>query len=209
MITYHEDYLYSIDLDTIDNVELVKHCLEIEQFLVKNLPPVNTGWYGNLTSAHNRMYNLLTFPIPELNKLYHELVKNISPFLEKETTYMVKSWLNVYRAGQYVNWHNHWPAPKRVWHGFYCAQVGESSTYYKIPNVKEVITVPSKDGRLVFGKSDGDEHRSSEWKDETMPRLTLAFDIVPVQSIDDKMFVNHFIPFKNIERTLQSRSYVL
>ena len=198
MITYHEDYLYSVDIDTIDNVALVEHCLEIEQFLIENLPPVNPSWYGNMTSAFNDKYNLLTFAGPELNKLYHEMLKQISPFLEKETAYMVKSWLNVYRTGQSVNWHTHWPSPKRVWHGFYCAQVGESATYYKIPGVKEVITVPSKDGRLVFGKSDGDEHRSSEWKDESMPRLTLAFDIVPVESIANKVHGNHFIPFKNI-----------
>ena len=197
MIVYHEDYLYGVQIGSIDNQSLVTHCLDIEQYLLRVLPPVTAGWYGNITSAHNKSYNFLTFPGNEINRLFHVLVKEISPVLEKETCYMIKSWVNIYREGQSVGWHKHWESSKRVWHGFYCAQVGESSTYYKIPGVEEVITVPSKEGLLVFGKSDGDEHRSSEWLDSTRPRITIAFDIVPVDSIDDKTCVNHFIPFKN------------
>ena len=195
--TYHEDYLYSVDLNTIDNKSLVDDCLEIEQGLVQSLSHINTGSYGTRTTALHDKYNLLTFTRPELNKLYHEMVKHITPFLETKSAYMLKSWLNVYRAGQQISWHRHWPPPMRVWHGFYCAQVGESATYYKIPGLEETITVPSKEGRLVFGKSDGDEHCSSIWTDESIPRLTLAFDIIPVDSIAKTVKVNHFIPFKN------------
>jgi hypothetical protein len=200
MITHYENYLYSVELDTIDNKLLINNCLDISDFLIRSLPQVNTEDYGNLTSSYHGMYNLLTFPHIELNKLYHEMITHISPVLEKETYYMIKSWLNVYQAGQRINWHGHWPAPKRAWHGFYCAQVGDnaSATHYKIPGSAEIITVPSKDGRLVFGKSDGDEHSSSEWKDKSMPRLTLAFDIIPTDSINDKLAVNHYLPFKKI-----------
>lgn len=195
LITYHDNYLYSIDTDTINNKALVDHCLRLEKYLVETLPTIHTGWYGNLTTAYNREYNLLTLPGTEFNELYHSLIKHVGPFLEKETRYMIKSWLNVFRINQKIEWHDHWPAIKRAWHGFYCAQVGESYTYYKIPNCKGIIKVPSVDGRIVFGKSEGDQHSSSEWRNESMPRLTLAFDIIPVESIEDKMRINHFIPF--------------
>jgi hypothetical protein len=196
MKVYHTNYLYGFDLASINNDKLVEFCLEVEQFLLENLPPVEPGWYGCVASAHNMSYNLLTFPNKELNKLYHSIQENIIPLLDADTTYVIKSWLNVYRAGQKIDWHGHWAEESKVWHGFYCAQVGDSATYYKIPEVKEVITVPSKEGLLVMGKSAGDKHRSSDWQDNAMPRITLAFDIIPIESINNKLSVNHYLPFK-------------
>jgi len=193
--TYSDDYLYSVDIDTINNVELVDQCLKIEYNLLKNLGSISDpGWYGNVPSAHNDKYNLLTYANREFSILYREMIKHISPFLEQDECYVLKSWLNVYRVGESVKWHGHWKIGQRVWHGFYCAQVGDSSTYYKIPGVDGVITVPSKEGRLVFGRSEGDQHRSSDWEDTTKPRITLAFDIVPIESVSG-MYPNHFIPF--------------
>ena len=196
MKVYHEDYLYGFDLESINNGKLVEFCLEVEQSLISSLPPIDPGWYGNPSSAHHMSYNLLTFPNKELNKLYYSMVDTITPLLDADTTYVIKSWLNVYRVGQKIDWHGHWPAKDRVWHGFYCAQVGDSCTYYKIPETKGVVTVPSEEGLLVIGKSAGDEHRSSDWQDITRPRITLAFDIIPIEAINDMLFVNHYLPFK-------------
>ena len=110
--------------------------------------------------------------------------------------YMIKCWLNVFRKGEKVDWHNHWPAYKKVWHGFYCVQVGDSFTEYKIPKVNNIVKVKSKEGLLVVGKSEDDQHRSSPWNEEQRPRITVAFDIVPIDSVDNELRVNHFIPFK-------------
>jgi hypothetical protein len=196
MLIYQKNYLYGKQIKSIDNKKLIEQCLDIEKMLLSNLPNIKLGWYGNLITAHHSKYTLLTFPIKELNTLYHEIVKNVSPFLDKEKCYMIKSWMNVFRKGEKVDWHDHWPSEKKVWHGFYCVQVGKSYTEYKIPKVKKIIKVISKEGLLVFGKSDGDKHRSSEWKEENYPRITLAFDIIPVESIESKYQLNHFIPFK-------------
>ena len=107
---------------------------------------------------------------------------NTKPLLEKDTQYVLKGWLNVYRTGENIDWHDHWLAPAKVWHGFYCVGVEEqpSATLYKIPNVPEV-TVPSKDGLLVVGKSENDLHKSTIWTGKN-PRITIAFDIVPITS---------------------------
>ena len=56
--------------------------------------------------------------------------------------------------------------------------------------------VVSKEGLIVIGKSDGDEHSSSAWKESKRPRITIAFDIIPVEAIPNKLYGNHFIPFK-------------
>ena len=122
MTNYH-DYVYSKKIRSLNNVELSKYSLEVEKFLRRNLKPIeDTGWYGNFTSANHNMYNFLTFPNVEVNKLYKEIVKYASYLLE-DRFYMIKSWVNVYHKGEKVDWHNHWPAPKKVWHGFYCVQV--------------------------------------------------------------------------------------
>jgi len=193
MVTYFDDYLYSIDLSTINNLVLANTCLDFEKFLLKFTMDQGKK-YGTFTTSQHDNYNLLTYPCIELNKLYHEIRKHTKPYLESNTYCMLKSWLNVYRVGQSIDWHTHWEVEKRVWHGFYCVQVGDSNTTYRIPGSQNDVVVPSIDGRLVFGKSNGDQHRSSVWNDESMPRITIAFDIIPIESITQIPSVNHFIP---------------
>lgn len=204
MQTIVDDYLYGFQLDNIDNETLFNKCLVIEDIIIQTTPPAEKGWYGNLTSAKNQSYNLFTFPVKELHQLYQEMVKNITPLLEKDTPYVLKSWMNVYRKGDKVSWHAHWPSECKVWHGFYCVNVGEneSATNYKIPGIKEIVNVPSVDGLLVVGKSDDDRHSSTEWQGDK-PRITLAFDIVPMWAANPNenthmydLSLYHYIPFK-------------
>jgi len=193
---HHLNYLFSKKINNLNNSILVKDCLDIEEMLVKAFPNIEPNWYGNLTTAHHEKYNFLTFPTKEINKLYHELQKVIYPYLE-DRVYYIKSWVNVFRKNQKVDWHSHWSPEKKIWHGFYCVQVGKSHTEYKLPGVKKTIKIISKEGLIVFGKSDGDKHRSSQWKEKEKPRVTIAFDIIPLDSIESKLQGNHFIPFKN------------
>jgi hypothetical protein len=52
----------------------------------------------------------------------------------------------------------------------------------KYPMYTNIITIPSYDGLCVIGKSEGDGHRSSEWLNDGKFRVTIAFDIIPVES---------------------------
>tara|TARA_R100001244_G_C5137312_1_gene127150 strand:+ start:42 stop:635 length:594 start_codon:yes stop_codon:yes gene_type:complete len=191
----YPNYLYSIQLSSIDNKELAKYSLEVEKMLRKELPESNgPAWAGTFTTSNHHSYNFLTFPNPVVSKLYQEILKNVSPLLE-DKPYMIKSWVNVFRKGERVDWHDHWDAHKKVWHGFYCVQVGDSHTDYRIPNVPQIIKVISKEGLLVVGKSENDQHRSSTWNESKRARITIAFDVVPIDSIHNKLQPNHFIPF--------------
>jgi hypothetical protein len=202
MKTYYTDYLYGFNITTINNKALVDECLQIEDYLIRAFPKdIELGFYGNKASSLNLNYNLFSFPCRELIILYKSMVENISPLLDTDRGYMLKSWMNVYREGEWVKPHGHWESQYEVWHGFYCANVGvnESKTTYSIPNSHTDIEVPSVNGLLVVGKSDNDRHSSSVWTDPTHPRITLAFDIVPIDSILQKNHfrLNHFIPFKS------------
>lgn len=202
MTVYHPDYLYGFTLDTIDNELLTQDCLTIERhldFLFPENPEKYKGQYGNKTSALNRHYNLFSFPSRELGKLYKAMVEAITPLLPLDSGYMLKSWMNVFQEGEQILPHGHWHSRFRVWHGFYCANVvlDQSATTYTIPGCEQAVVVPSYNGLLVVGKSDGDKHSSSIWRDATQPRITLAFDIIPIQSIqsDGNFTLNHYIPF--------------
>jgi hypothetical protein len=199
MITYHPDYLYSIDLNSLNNSQIFKEILKTEDFIKKLFDDYDKA-YGSFSTSHFDKYNTFQFPLDETSKLYRELVNNISPFLDKKQNYALQCWFNVFRKGENIDWHNHWLPEAKVWHGFYCVYVKDSFTEYKIPNVNEIIKVPSKEGRLVFGKSDGDFHKSSPWNDPTLPRVTIAFDIIPYKSLKSDNFEKYigrsFVPFK-------------
>ena len=199
MIQYHTD-LFAIQTDEIDNNELFERCLEIESVLPDECPPIPVTWQGTKTTALHSHYNLFSFPIKEINELYHLLVKHIGPLLEPDTQYMIKSWMNVYHKGENIEWHGHSLPHNRAWHGFYCVHAGDSNTQYRMIDGSN-ITVPSKEGLIVIGKSNGDLHKSSEWT-EVKPRVTLAFDIVRVESVHFK--INHYIPFKGVNNANKS-----
>lgn len=201
MITYHQDYLYSFDLNSLDNKKLSKECLQTESYLNQYLTEKKPkSLYGSFTTSHYSDYNLFTFPVPESIRLYKELKKYCLPFLDSNESYWIQCWINVFRKGDFIDWHDHWASKFKVWHGFYCVDVDNSFTEYKLPNVKNIIKVPSKEGRLVFGKSDGDKHKSSKWENENKPRITIAFDIVPYNALANQgqFSPNHFLPFKSI-----------
>lgn len=192
MQTLIEDYLWCEDI-VLDNKELLLDCRDIEQFLVLNITdPEPIADYGSFTSANHKKYNLFNFHTPELNNLYKALQSTIIPKIPKDH-YMIQCWLNVFRRGQFIDWHAHWPAEHKVIHGYYCVNVGDSITSYKFPNGAGT-EVANRDGLLVFGKSEDDLHRSSEWTDEKVPRVTIAFDILPIWNIKETVFSRHYIP---------------
>jgi hypothetical protein len=204
MNTIVNDYLYSFQLNSIDNEKLFNRCLVMEKIILETTPHAEKSLYGTRTGARHDSYNLFTFPVKELHQLYGEMVRTITPLLDKDTTYIMKGWMNVYHKGDNINWHTHWPSKDKVWHGFYCVNVGEneSATIYKIPGIEEDVIVTSKNGLLVIGKSDDDKHSSTIWKGNK-PRITLAFDIIPHWAANpnedtdmNNLKLHYYIPFK-------------
>jgi len=194
MITYVPDNLWGEMLPSMDNTRLMKDCLWAERYLldcvVVDTPLLH---YGSKTTASYSQYNLLTLPIESFQNLYHNIVTVIKPCLPDET-YMIQCWLNVFRGNEFIDWHGHWNKKFRVVHGFYCCSVTPSFTEYQF-EFGNVVKVNSVEGLLVFGNSNGDIHRSSPWTGFG-PRITIAFDIVPVTTLpDDQKRPNHYLPF--------------
>lgn len=195
MKTLYNDYLYYIDdSKTIDNQQLFDDCLHIEYLLKKHLnDDIDIGEYGCFSSAHYEQYNIFHFHTSNINKLFRLMQEKVRPVLNDEQ-YMLQCWLNVFRKGQYVNWHGHWPEEHGVWHGYYCVNVEPSTTTYRFHN-GDTVDVENNNGLLVFGKSGLDEHRSSDWSDDNKERVTIAFDIIPISNISKNPVNGLLIPF--------------
>ena len=195
MITYVPGNLWGEMLPSIDNTQLLRDCLWAERYLLDNvIVDGPLGTYGSKTTASFKQYNLLSFPVESFQSLYHNLVSVIKPCLPKET-HVIQCWLNVFRGNEFIDWHSHWRKRFRAIHGFYCVNVTPSFTEYKF-EFGDIVKVNSVEGLLVFGKSNNDQHRSSPWSDASVPRVTIAFDIVPVSTmVDGQVKPNHYLPF--------------
>lgn len=159
-------------------------------------------------------YNFLMHPLPEIHNLYETIkeffyecqVELYGRSLKKH--YYIQSWVNVYNKGEFIDWHSHGKTAAYAWHGFFCVNAENSKTSYQFKNSTDIIDVDSENNLIVLGKSNTDFHRTYPWHDEINPRITIAFDIVPEETIlrlngkkDDtvklKDMVNEYPYFKN------------
>lgn len=203
-LTLHENYIYTrmldLDVDTIKNSSI-----ELRDFILKNFTDDGTGFdpkqsKGNVPAEAKlySQYNLMMYPLPGFHSLYNEIRETFHRVREHQDIphkpHYLQCWVNVFEQGQYIGWHYHWLPEFQAWHGFYCVDVEpNSSTTYKLD--KEVV-IESKNNLLVISKSAGDLHRSSEWN-EIRPRITIAFDIIPADTLCDGFYdkkLNHWIP---------------
>jgi len=175
----------------IDSSKMMYHIIRTNFSKDKERYGVNAP----ITTKLYTSYNLLMYWFPEFHELFQEICTFFKEVKDKDDDkkYYIQCWLNVYNKGECIDWHGHWHPEKKVWHGFYCVYTEPNSgTHYKLPPNGEECFVPSEDNLIVLGKSDGDSHKSTEWTDENHPRVTIAFDIVPRESISRGL--NHWIP---------------
>jgi hypothetical protein len=202
-IKLHNDYVYTRRLD-LNLAEQQYAARTMYEYIMTNFTSncetdYNKGTAPQTTSLYAQ-YNYFLYPIPGLHKLFEKIKETFHACHSAKEPFYVQAWLNVYRAGEFIDWHSHWPAEFESWHGFYCVDVEpDSSTTYrlfgKIPEQDDIV-VPSQDNLLVMSRSDGDHHRSSEWNNLDKPRITVAFDIIPVSELYNRgnYEKNHWIP---------------
>jgi hypothetical protein len=217
------DGLYGVQTD-IDLIALKQQTDQMYDIIKDFFKPDRLDYNGQSTLSTKLFgqYNLLLYPFP----IFHDLYFNISTAFHlsykdlfkrnADEKHFMQCWLNYYKKGDFIDWHSHHKPSDRSWHGFLCVDTEPNSyTSYRWPNnpAKKDFTldVPSKDGLIVMGTSNGDVHRSSEWQIEDRPRITIAFDIIPAEYIlksmsklpepkylnamnESNYFVNHWVP---------------
>jgi hypothetical protein len=199
-----ENYIYTTKLN-IDTDVLKSSCDKMYEIIKENFSENKQNYIVGQTTITTKLYtsyNLFLYPLPEFDKLFKEIRSIFFSLTALNTNgkpeniqYYMQCWLNYYNKGDFIDWHSHWRPEKKTWHGFYCLDCEPSFTSYRIPSKREIINVTSEKNLVVISKTDGDKHKSSAWLDESRPRITIAFDIVPMEFIDSSVYyLNHWIP---------------
>lgn len=174
--------------------------------------------FGNLSTKLFWKYNTFLFSSQELHQLFKEISDFWRQLRPNDQPYYLQSWVNVYDDSKNIGWHHHYEAGSGSWHGYFCVDVDRSKTSYALysDNFKESIdnkkdymynneelvehieeyelaNVCGRDNFLFMSPS-GPVHRSNPWAVQDRPRITVAFDIVPGQIIDNANYENHWIP---------------
>jgi hypothetical protein len=200
-----DNYIYTRSL-TLDTETIRASSIRLKDFVRNNIVDDATGFDGKYAKGNVppeaklfSQYNVFMYPFPEFHNLYTEIKNTFHAAREHQNLpskpYYCQCWVNVFEQGQFIDWHYHWLPEFEAWHGFYCVDVEpNSSTTYKLENE---IEIESKNNLLVISKSAGDLHKSSEWHDSSRPRITIAFDIIPEDTLSDGFYdnkLNHWIP---------------
>lgn len=192
------NYLYTkklnLNLNDIHESNVRMNQIVMECFYEDSLNNNYMSKAAKTTKVFDR-YNVFLYPFKGYHELFTSTQKMFHEVANPQEPHYIQAWLNVYQKGDFIDWHSHWDADKKVWHGFYCADVEtqDSHTLYRIPGVEEELKIDSVNNLLVLGKSENDEHKSSEWNVDH-PRVTIAFDIIPYWALQNGGPLNHYIP---------------
>lgn len=186
------DYIYTKKLD-IDVPTIKNSCEKMHEIIMQNFSHMPGGYpQTDLASTHVfNQYNLLMYPLEKFHELYFEIQKMYKEVSQSTDQMYIQCWLNFYNKGQFIDWHGHWGSGSGAFHGFYCVDV-EPDSYTSYKFYDKAVDIQSKNGLLVIGKTNGDQHRSSEWQQD-YPRITIAYDIVPKHCVPLQM-LNHWMP---------------
>lgn len=189
----YADYIYTKQT-TLDLPKIRLSCYEIEKYIKYKVPTVEScdAQYTLNTELYNK-YNFLHMPIVGVHDVYREIQSTFRELIT-DGEYFIQCWLNIYKYGDFIDWHHHWPQEAESWHGFLCVDCEPSKTTYIIKGNDSLIDIPSIDGNIVISKSGLDIHRTWPWEYSDRDRITIAFDIVPVQHIDIYDWKDNWVP---------------
>ena len=173
--------------------EMIKSCDRMYKFVLEHFPQNGSSWayYATASTAVFDQYNMLLYPFNQFHELYEEIRTTFRELVNTKEPHYIQCWLNYYKKGEFIDWHGHRPPHMQSWHGYFCVRGEGSKTTYRLPT-GEFVDVETKDNLLVLSKSDDDRHRTYPWEGDT-PRITVAFDIVPVKYVPTKA-INHWMP---------------
>lgn len=185
----YSDYIYTTQLDL--NLDKIKESCYTLNDIVENFKITSNGYHdpsgkAPITTKVHEQYNLLMYNFEEFHSLYFQIQTVLQQLDKSNNQYYIQCWMNIFKQGEFIDWHEHYPPSHNSWHGFYCVDTEPSKTTYKLPTTQEHIDIISKNNLLVISKGDGDWHRTWPWEFSNRDRITIAFDIVPREYLDSR-----------------------
>lgn len=145
---------------------------------------------GSLSTAYHNHFNLLTYTDPIIIKLYNRLREETQKILSRSECYMIKSWINIYKPGDYISYHGHMtPDYDAVYGHIGIKNTNRTLTTYKNMETNETADWVNMDGKGQFSRPDLTRHRS--WPQDS-ERVTIGFDVINVKHIKER--TNYWVP---------------
>lgn len=156
---------------------------------------------GSVSTAKWRQYNVFQFHLPGIHKLFAAVREMVTEACEyygvdfDAQQYMVQGWFNINERGNgLLSWHEHGIEGAPNFHGYYCVRAEPSTTLYSVFGERKENV--NRDNRAVLSEM-GHPHTQTEW-DWDGPRITVAYDVVPLADIisnkHKQEFEQHWIP---------------
>lgn len=179
---------------------------DIENANLRGVSPVGSKreeyWLdsGSISTVKWSEYNVFQFYNEEVYNVFSaikELVVEACDYYGvdfKKEQYFVQGWFNINdrKVGK-LNWHDHGGPWAPFYHGYYAIKAEPSSTFYKLENRDDMIVEnQNKDNRLILSEM-GHPHAMGDW-DWDGPRITLAYDIVPLKYLAATSEPQHWVP---------------
>ena len=194
------------DLDKLKGF-LLKTYDEIQNEQIKGITPLdpksdNFVDSQSISTIKWRDYNVFQFYNPEIYNVYtnlSELIKEACEYYDidfSKQKFMVQGWFNVnFTKKGKLDWHDHGPFPAPRFHGYYSINAEPSTTHY-IVHGKNVDN-HNVNNRMIVSEM-GHRHAMADW-DWEGPRITLAYDIVPLSDLiqddpNNSLVQQHWIP---------------
>tara|TARA_B110000285_G_C14983581_1_gene542667 strand:- start:342 stop:986 length:645 start_codon:yes stop_codon:yes gene_type:complete len=208
-LLYKKEHRFFEKMLTIELSGLTKFLLqkyeEIEKCEMLGITPLYSKENDPELFTESKSISTIKWREYNIFALYHEglyeLYLNIRELVLKACTYYnidfknekfyIQGWFNVVEANiGKLDWHGH-GYPGIGFHGYYCVNAEPSITYYNIFGKKKFDNI-NINNRLIISEI-GHEHKMGDWswKDK---RITVAFDILPLEQIKGKEAENHYIP---------------
>ena len=188
------------------SIFLSKVYKDIEDATLPGVSPIGSKeheiWLetGSSSTIRWNQYNVFQFYSEEIHNVFaslRELVIEACEYydldFEKEKFY-VQGWFNINdrKIGK-LDWHDHGGPYAPFFHGYYCVKAEPSTTYYKINNDdNNIFENINKDNRMIVSEM-GHPHAMGDW-DWDGPRITLAYDIVPLRFVKNFDEEQHWVP---------------
>lgn len=193
------------NLDKMSNY-LTKVYDEIVNATLRGVSPVGykgeESWVesGSISTVKWSEYNVFQFYNDEIYNVFCGVKDLLLEACEyygvdfKKEKYYLQGWFNINdrKVGK-LDWHDHGGPWAPFFHGYYCIKAEPSSTFYKLENRDErIVENHNKDNRMIMSEM-GHPHAQGDW-DWDGPRITLAYDVVPLRFIKDYDQHQHWLP---------------
>ena len=152
----------------------------------------------SLSTMNWSKYNAFQFYHPGI----HKLVKAVKDMTVEACEYygldftseqfMAQSWFNITHSGVgKLDWHDHGNSGAPAFHGYYSVNAEPSITNYRLFDKTEAINI-NRNNRAILSET-GHPHAMGDW-DWEGPRITIAYDVVPMRYISEFWHEQHWFP---------------